>query len=184
MKPDAPQPPSASTPSEILSGEQSPNVKGFYKPLLGGLAWTATAKWSSQVLTWATTLIVARVLSPSDFGIVGMATVYFGLVTLLSEFGLGTAIVYLRELTDTQVEQLNSLSVALGVGAFGISCLVAYPLARFFKSPEITWVVVAMSTAFVISAFQTVPYGLCQRDKSFKLLAIVDSGRAIAQALS
>ncbi|HLY60754.1 MAG TPA: lipopolysaccharide biosynthesis protein [Terriglobia bacterium] len=176
--------PSDTPPPGESSGDLTPSAKGFYKPLLAGLAWTAAGKWSTQVLTWTTTLVVARLLSPSDFGLVGMATVYLGLITLLSEFGLGSAIIYLRELTQAQVEQLNSLSVGFGVGAFGISCLVAFPLAWFFKSRELTWVLLVMSTDFIITAFQTIPYALFQRDKSFKLLAMVDGTRALTQSLS
>ncbi len=113
-----------------------------------------------------------------------MATVYLGLITLLSEFGLGSAIVYLRNLTDEQIAQLNTLSVVLGIAGFGVSCAVAFPLSLFFKSPKLTWVVVVMGIAFIISAFQIIPYGLFQRDKAFRLLAIVDSCRAITQAFS
>lgn len=170
-------------PKSPLSVE-SPGGGVFYKPLLGGLAWTATVKWSIQLLSWASTLVVARLLSPADFGLVGMATVYLGFVTLLSEFGVGSAVVYLRELTDEQVAQLNSLSVVLGIAAFGISCAMARPVAWFFRLPSLTLVVVVMSTGFIISAFRVIPYALLQRDKAFKLLAIADGCGALAQALS
>ena len=73
--------------------------------LLRGVAWTAAAKWASQALSWVSWLIVARLLSPEDYGLVGMAAIYLGLITLLSEFGLGTAVLAIRELSVEQIDQ-------------------------------------------------------------------------------
>src|SRR5271166_2395619 len=106
-------------------GLQQPELD---RHLVRGLAWTGGVKWGSQVVTWASTLIVARLLRPEDYGIVGMAAVYLGLITLISEFGVGTAVVTLRELTADQTAQLNSLSLMLGLGGFLVSCAVAFPL--------------------------------------------------------
>ena len=64
-----------------------PNTRGLDRSLLFGIAWTGGAKWASQLLSWASTLIVARLLTPEDFGLVGMASLFLGLITLLSEFG-------------------------------------------------------------------------------------------------
>src|SRR5271170_7190986 len=75
------------------------------RALVGGVAWTASGKWLSQLITWIVTLIVARLLAPSDYGMVWMAALCLGLVTLFSEFGLGTAIVTLRDLSDNQISQ-------------------------------------------------------------------------------
>jgi PST family polysaccharide transporter len=169
-------------PAETASGDLPASVGDFYKPLLGGIAWTAGAKWSTQLLTWISTFIVARILSPSDFGLVGMATVYLGLITLLSEFGLGAAVVTLRTMTEEQIAQLNSLSLLFGVVALGVSCGAAAPLGWFFKSPQLPRVVLAMSTAFVMTSFKTVPYSLLLRDMRFKRLAIIDACQALSQA--
>ncbi len=170
-------------PAEALGG-LSAGVGDFYKPLLGGIAWTAGAKWSAQLLTWAATFIVARLLSPSDFGLVGMAAVYLGLITLLSEFGLGAAVVTLRSMTDEQIAQLNSLCLLFGVAAFGVSGVAAAPLGWFFKSPQLPAVVLAMSTAFVMTSLKTVPYSLLQKDLRFKRLAIVEACQALSQSFS
>jgi O-antigen/teichoic acid export membrane protein len=154
---------------------------GSLAPLLSGLAWTAAAKWSTQALSWASTLVVVRFLSPSDYGLVGMATVFLGMATVLSECGLGATIVYLRRLTDEQIQQLNTLSVAFGAMTFAACCALATPVALFFKSPQLRPVILVMSAAFVISSFQIVPYALLQREKAFKCLATADGWRAITQ---
>ncbi|HEY3194425.1 MAG TPA: lipopolysaccharide biosynthesis protein [Candidatus Dormibacteraeota bacterium] len=152
--------------------------------LVRGVAWTAAAKWASQALAWVSWLIVARLLTPEDYGLVGMAAIYLGLVTLLSEFGLGTAVLAVRELSGAQIGQLNGLAVLLGLAGLLASCAVAIPLGRFFHAPQLPLVVVAMSTTFVITSFKTVPLALLQRDLRFKALAFIDLGQALVLAIS
>src|SRR6266850_1496582 len=77
--------------------------------LAGAFAWTAGAKWGSQVLTWAATLLIVRLLTPHDYGIIALAGVILGLLTILNDFGLDLAIVAYRELTESEMAQLNVL---------------------------------------------------------------------------
>jgi O-antigen/teichoic acid export membrane protein len=105
---------------------------------------------------------------------VGMAGLYLGLITLLSEFGLGTTVLAIRELSGEEISQLNGLAVLLGLASMLASCLAAIPLGRFFRAPQLPLVVVAMSTTFVITSFKTVPLALLQRDLRFKAVALID----------
>ena len=81
------------------------------RTLVRGLAWTGAVKWLSQILSWLSTIVVARLLTPEDYGIVAMASVFIGLIGLLNEFGLGAAVVALRQLTDEQISSMHSLEI-------------------------------------------------------------------------
>lgn len=151
--------------------------------LVRGIAWTAAVKWLTQALTWGITVVVARLLAPSDYGLVGMATIYITLFTLFSEFGIGTAVVTLQDLTEDQVAQLNSLSLFLGVLGFLISAAAAMPLGKFFRAPNLPLVVIVLSTGFIISGVRTVPYALLQKELRFKLLAVIEGFQGVIQAL-
>ncbi len=159
---------------------EKPDLDGS---LVRGLAWAGGVRWISQLVAWASTLIVARLLMPEDYGIVGMATVYLGLITLISEFGVGTTVVTLRELSPENLAQLNTLAILLGFAGLAISCVAAVPLGIFFASPRLPWVVVAMSTNFVVSSFRSVPSALLQRDLRFKLLSVIEGTKSLALAL-
>ena len=154
------------------------------RSLVRGLAWTSAAKWGSQVLSWASTLIVARLLTPQDYGLVGMASIYLGLVTMLSEFGLGTTVMALRDLTEEQVAQLHGFALLFGVGSFALSCLMAWPLGAFFRSTELPPVVVAMSVTFIIASFRIVPSALLRRELRFRDLAVIDTVGALVLAVA
>lgn len=169
--------------SEAAGSRTQVQARVLDRSLLRGVAWTVTAKWVAQGLTWVSWLIVARLLSPEDYGLVGMATMYLGLITLLSEFGLGTAVLAVRELRREQLEQLNGLAVLLGLAGLVASCTMAIPLGRFFRAPELPLVLVAMSTTFLITSFKTVPFALLQRDLRFKTLALIDLSQALVVAI-
>ena len=152
------------------------------RSLLGGVAWTAGVKWLSQILTWPATFIVVRLLAPEDYGIVAMGSVYIGLVNLVNEFGLGSAIIKDRELTGRQIAQINGLCVLFGFAGFSVTIAAAYPLAVFYHAPAVRWVVIALSINFFITSLKTVPLSLLQRDFQFRLSAINEAVGAIVQS--
>jgi len=56
------------------------------KTFADAVAWTAAAKWSTQLVTWASLILVFRLLSPTDVGLVGMTAVFSGFMMMLAEF--------------------------------------------------------------------------------------------------
>ena len=156
--------------------------KGLDRILIRGVAWTAAVKWLTQIFTWGTTVVVARLLLPSDYGLVGMAAIYINLFTLFSEFGIGTAVVTLQDLSEHQVSQLNTVSVLTGLLGFLVSAAAAVPLGKFFRAPNLPLVVVVLSCGFVVSGVRTVPYSLLQKELRFKLLAFIEGVQGVVQA--
>ena len=64
-----------------------------------------------------------------------MATIYLGVAALVTEFGLDTAVVALRDLSEELLAQLHTVALLVGLGVFAVSCVVALPLSRFFVAP-------------------------------------------------
>ncbi len=151
--------------------------------LARAIAWTGAGKCVSQLFAWTSTLVVVRFLSPGEFGLLGLAVTYLGLVELISEFGIGTAIVALRDLTAKQISQLNTAAVVLGIAGTALSCFCAFPLASFFHAPELRALIPLMASTFLIAAFKSVPYALLQKDLRFGLISRIDATQSIVQAL-
>jgi O-antigen/teichoic acid export membrane protein len=171
-------------PLEIPSDlERTTYLRNLDKVFVRGVAWTASVKWVTQVVTWGITLVVARLLAPSDYGLVGMAAIYINLFTLFSEFGIGTAVVTLQDLAEDQVSQLHTLSLLLGLLGFMISAAAAIPLGKFFHAPKLPLVVVVLSGGFIVSGIRTVPYSLLQKELRFKLLAVIEGCQGLVQAV-
>ncbi|MGI8510463.1 MAG: lipopolysaccharide biosynthesis protein [Gemmatimonadaceae bacterium] len=161
----------------------APPTAEVNRALVHGIAWTAGGKWATQLISWASTIIVARLLTPNDYGLVGMAAIYLGLVAVVSEFGIGAAIITLQDLSDEAIAQLNSLSVFVGFAIFVLSCAAAYPLSLFFRTPSLTPVVLVLSVSFIVGAFRSVPNALIQRRFGFRDLAAIDALRAMSAAI-
>src|SRR4051812_40795759 len=109
----------------MATTEKSPRLEdldsGGEQRLVRAIAWTGGTMWFSQLFSWVTTIYVARILSPSDYGLFALAAVYLGLVALISELGIGSAIIVLRELRNRELAELNTVSVIAGCLWLGLS---------------------------------------------------------------
>jgi PST family polysaccharide transporter len=149
-----------------------------------GIAWQGSVKWTVQLVTWATTIVVARILSPDDYGLLAMGAVLLAFIALLSESGIGQTIVTVRDITAEQIAQINGGAILLGLASFTAACLAAFPVGWFYHSGALPPVIIAMSFTLVISAFRIVPAALLQRDLRFPRLAILDAAQGLLQALA
>lgn len=150
--------------------------------LIQGLAWTGAARGVAQFLRWASTLWVARLLAPADYGLIGMATVYVGLAQLVNELGLGAAIVQRRDLEGREIGQLGGLSLLAGFFFCAVSVAVAVPLGRFYEEPRVGPILLVLSLTFVIRGVQVVPRALLSRTLQYRRLATIDGVEAASLA--
>jgi PST family polysaccharide transporter len=179
-------------PQKIIAGSSESRAAASLAPatshakldrsLAGSLAWRAIADWSSQIFTWAVFLTVARLLKPEDYGIVSMGWILLGYLRYVGEFGIPTTVVTLRDLTEHQIAQLNSVAVLLGVASFGISCALAYSLALFFRTPRLFPVAVVCCLALITSGVRAVPEGLLEKELRFRWQSLVNGGCDILAA--
>lgn len=170
---------STSEPSSITAAGSS-----LDRVLVRGLAWTGAVKWLSQILSWLSTIVVARLLVPEDYGVVAMAAAVLGLITLLNEFGLGAAVVALRYLTKEHISQIHSLASLFGVGGFLLSCTMAIPVGQFFNAPEVTLIMIAMGAGFIFLSMRSVPSALLEKELRFKFLAFLEGGQSLLATLT
>lgn len=150
------------------------------RSLLHGVAWTGGIKWVTQILSWSATLVIARILTPADYGLVGMAMLYLGFVQLVNEFGLGAAIIRERDLTEDQISVLAGLSILLGLGLWAASAALAIPVAAFFRETAVQWIITILGVTFVTTGVRVVPRSLMTRDLQFKRVAATDATEALS----
>jgi len=149
-----------------------------------GIAWLGSVKWVVQLLTWGTTIVVARILTPEDYGLLAMGSVLLAFITLLSESGIGITVVTVREITAEQIGQINGAAILLGLASFAAACLAALPVSWFYRASALPPVIVALSFTLVISAFRVVPGALLQRDLRFPRLAVIDASQGLVVSLT
>lgn len=166
------------------SAASAPRVGAFKgRDIVHAIAWTGAGRYVGQIVRWGVTMLVARILEPGDYGLVGMTALFSGMMALLAEFGIGTAVLKMRTLSDDRIAQLHGLSVLLGVLALAVTAACAPWLAHFFRRPELTAIVAVSAMGFVTASFQTIPMAILQREMRFKTLASVEAGGAVGLAL-
>lgn len=156
--------------------------RGLDVAFVGGLSWTIGAKLATQLCTWASILIVARILTPSDFGTVDMAGYYLALTSIIAEFGVGAAVLQMRELKGRALAEMNTLAVLFSAAVFGFSVALAPLVASFFHAGQVRMLLVIGSLSLLLSGIQAVPLGLLQRDLDYRRLSISEVVLAVAQA--
>lgn len=154
------------------------------RALLTGIAWTGGVKWVVQILTWTSTLVVARLITPEDFGIVGSAALYLGLMSLLADFGVGMAVLTMRDIPETLTAQLNGAGLLFGAFAMAVGLASAWPLGMFFRSSEVAWVLAAMSATLLVSGLRSVPMALLQRSLRFRTVALIEAAQGLVGSLT
>jgi O-antigen/teichoic acid export membrane protein len=157
----------------------STRTRGLDRSLIHSIAWTGIGRWITQIISWIATPIVARLLSPGDYGVAAMAMVFIGFVQLVNELGLGIAVIQRRDLSEDQIARIGGLSVLLGAFFVVLSVGLAQVVARLFGSAEVGPVIAVLSVTFLTSSIQSLPRALLTRDLKFRQLAVMDGVEAI-----
>jgi teichuronic acid exporter len=154
------------------------------RSLIHGVAWTAGMKWATQIVSWASTLVIVRLLSPGDYGLYGMALLYTGFVAPIYDLGVSAAIVQRHDLTDEKIARLGGLSLIYGLGFSLLSLVLAPVIAAFYKEPVVARIIEFLSIAYLITAPQMLPRALMARRLEFKKLAWVDGVQSLSITIS
>jgi teichuronic acid exporter len=175
-------PPDLVTPPAAAAAEGPDLVGALDRSLLQGVAWNGVLKLLAQGVAWMATLFVARHLTALDYGIYGVAVLVLGVVQMLTEFGIGTAVVTRRTLTPRDFAELNTVSVALGAAGAVATCLLAPVAGLVFRQPRVVPVVATLSLTLAVGSFRSVPWALMQRDLRFRRLAVYDTAQMLTLA--
>ncbi len=158
------------------------------KPLGGtvlrGLVWLGGVRWAAQLFTWASTLVIARLLEPEDYGLVALATVLTGFLEVITDLGLGSALVQSRELSKRDIEATMGVTCALGAGAAVLVALSAPLWAKVQGDPRIVPIVQALAVGVLLTTAAAVPYSMLHRRLAFGLVARAQFLRGLLTAIA
>ena len=141
---------------------------------VGGMVWAAWGSGATAVLRVVVLVMLTRLLSPTDFGIVGAALIVIGFSLNFSQLGLGPAVVQRPNLEARHVSTAFFATTAFGLLVAAIVWLGAPLLAQFFRMPPLVPVVRVLALVFPIGGVSTVAENLIQRSLRFRLLANAD----------
>jgi PST family polysaccharide transporter len=158
--------------------------------ILSGVAWKAASQVTLQIARMVVALVLARLLSPHDWGLAAMVLVFSGIVVVFTDSALGTALIQRRDLREEDRSSVFWFTTGIGAVLAVGGMLLAAPLAAFYGEPDVRWLFVALSGGFLVSTLGATHSALLTRDMQFARLelrqitaTVVGSVVAIAIAL-
>ena len=142
------------------------------KAIRGGAARLA-AQAANLLVRTGSLVVLARLLSPRDFGLVGMVTALTGMLTLFRDFGLSAAAVQRPDITTDQHSNLFWINVLLGALLALVTLAAAPAIAAFYDEPRLVGVAAVLGTAFLFNAVGIQHSALLQRQMRFTAMAVI-----------
>ncbi len=136
--------------------------------VLHSLKWLAGVRFAGQLVAWAITLVVIRILKPSDYGLMAIAEVLIGFAALFQELGLYSAMVQKRDLTQRHVEQAFGFLIIVNSAIYILVFTIAPLLASFFDDPRLTNIVRVLGIQFPLASIGVVQDAMLGRSMRFK----------------
>jgi O-antigen/teichoic acid export membrane protein len=158
--------PPAATPPSADSHDLSRKVRSAY-------VWTFGGNAVRQLLAFTLSMLLARFLSPSDYGLVGMVLVFTTFLAALQDMGFGRAVIFFR---DSDASLPTFYTIATAAGAFLAGCLfTAAPfIATFYNSPQLAPIVRCLSITLLFGGMRSVSQSLMTKHLLFRRLTIIE----------
>lgn len=139
--------------------------------MLRGMFWSAVERYSSLLVSLIVSAILARLISPVEFGIVTIATVIINFLAMFSDMGLGPAIIQDKQLTDSDLSSIFSYSILLGLILSAVLFASSGYIADFYHNAHLVPICRILSVNLLFMALNIVPNALILKNKRFKFIA-------------
>lgn len=149
-----------------------------------GVAALGVGKGAGRLISFANTIILARILSPDDYGLMAMAMVVCGFITFFNEIGLGSAIIQREVVTKKQLNGAFSIALIASLSLYGLTYLISPFVGEFYHNPQIGDMLRWLAISFVFGGLATVSSALISKNMQFKALAGIEFLAIVVQALS
>lgn len=140
--------------------------------VLGGVFWTAVGKYSSLVVNTIVSMVLARLLSPAEFGTVAIATVIIGFFSMVSSMGVAPAIIQRNDLDEDDLSSIFKFSLIIGLSLSVVFFVLSWPIASFYSNEGLIPVCQILALNLFFSTINMVPGALMSKYLRFKENAI------------
>jgi len=133
-----------------------------------GAAWMVLFKVLDRSIGLVSTLVLARLLTPADFGLVAMATAVVALIELMSAFGFDVALIQRRDVTRAHYDTAWTFNVLFGVAIALLLLLLAWPAAAFYREPRLTLILPVLAFASLVQGCENVGTVAFRKEMDFR----------------
>ena len=167
---------------DVYDRRQEDGLPGLRHSASIGVKWSFVSNIGRQSVQFISAAVLARLLTPMDFGLVGMAMIAVGFVGLFKDLGTASAVVQARNPSEEMLSSIFWANIGIGVVATIGLFLIAPVMGVIFHEPRIVLMLKVLAFTLLISSFSTVHQALLQRRLSFQTIATTEVAAIAAGA--
>ena len=145
----------------------------FKSKVFVGVMWSGVQKFGTMAIQFISNIILARLLTPDDYGIVGMLLIFMSVASVFVDSGFGSALIQKKGASDEDYSTVFCLNLILSVIIYFILFFSAPAISHFYKTPILTNITRIESLIFVFNAFGMVQTARLSKKMDFKSISIV-----------
>lgn len=153
--------------------------KSLKQKAAAGMVWTALQKYSMMIIQFVSGIILARLLTPYDYGCIGMLSIFMVLAETVIDGGFGTALIQKKRPTQEDYSTIFYWNLGMAALMYTILFFCAPAIARFYNIPLLSTVLRVQGLILFIYAFNIVQRNQLKKKLNFKVLSIVTVATAL-----
>lgn len=157
--------------------------EGLGKQVISGTLWATADRFISMVVQFLTNLILARLLMPSDFGCIGMLTIFILVSQTIIDGGFGSALIQKKEPTQTDYSTIFYVNLLFAITLYGLLFLFSPHIAAFYRMPILNEVLRIWGIVLIINSLVTIQNNRLRKLLAFKQIAVVNVSSYFIAAL-
>lgn len=144
------------------------------KDTIKSVKWSAVGQYSNVIIGFVLGIILARLLTPADFGTIGMIEIFFALANILTDSGFGAALIQKKEANAIDYSTVFFFNIVLSIFCYILLYLCAPFIALFFNMEQLVGIVRVSALSLIIGAFCNIQINLLTKRINFKTPAIIN----------
>lgn len=148
-------------------------AKTLKQKAASGMVWTALQKYSTLIIQFVSGIILARLLTPYDYGCIGMLSIFMVLAGTFIDGGFGSALIQKKQPTQTDYSTIFFWNMGMSILMYIILYIGAPTIARFYNIPLLSSVLRIQGLVLIINAFNIIQSNQLRKKINFKAIAIV-----------
>ena len=134
-----------------------------------GVLVQMASRYASVIINMGLTMVLARILTPNDYGVMSVVTVFIGLFTVISNSGINAAVIQYRDLSNSDLGGLLAYTLIMGIGMATLFCLLSIPVSFVYHNFEYVPLMCLASVSVLFRSLDMVPDGVQIRERKFAL---------------
>ena len=147
--------------------------KNLKQKAASGMVWTALQKYSTMLIQFISGIILARLLTPYDYGCIGMLSIFMVLAEVFIDGGFGSALIQKKKPSSEDYSTIFWWNIGMAFLVYAVLYVCAPAIARFYKIPLLSRVLRVQGLVLFIFAFNIVQKNQLRKNLDFRVLSIV-----------